>query len=61
MKLVAKIIDAPMVPGGKALALHDEAGEMLPCQVYCDIATGVDSARITVEFIIDGDGVRLES
>lgn len=57
MKLVVKISDTP---GGRALLLHDEQGEPLPCQAGIVLRHDVeDIARLTVTFIIDGDEVSL--
>ena len=59
MKLIVKLIDAPGVLGGKAYAIHNEQGEMLPLQTQCDVHCSTSTARVTVEFIVDGKDVVL--
>lgn len=57
MKLQIRAID---VWGQTKLVVHDDAGEMLPCQVEVEVvstANGRDELRVT--FHIDGDHVRL--
>lgn len=56
--MLIKIIDAPAVPGGKAIALCDDAGELLPMQTRAVVENGIEEAAITVTFQIDGKQLR---
>jgi hypothetical protein len=59
MRLIVQLVDAPAVPGGRALAICDEAGELLPMQVNCDVLCGVDGmCKAVATFLIDGKDVR---
>ena len=59
MKLLVRIISAPGTPGGKALALCTEDGEVLPMQRSCVVENEAqDAGVITVSFYIDGKSVR---
>lgn len=62
MKLIAKIVDAAVVPGGRALLLHDEQGVALPNQLIATLEQPGPGERssVTVTFVIDGDQVRLD-
>ncbi len=58
MKFVVKIIDAPGIPGGKALALCTEFGETVGMQTRCTIENEVaEIGVVTVQFYIDGDQI----
>jgi len=58
--LIVKFIDTPNVFGGKAIALCDEHGEMLPMQTSASMNNGTGGhAEITATFIIDGKQVRI--
>lgn len=60
--LFVKVVAAPSVPGGKALALVTEDGEFVGDQTRCTVENGVDElAVITVRFIIDGERIRFHS
>lgn len=60
MNLTVRFIDAPAMPGGKALALCDADGNMLPMQQHTEFENGVhDGATITVTFRVDGEQVRI--
>jgi len=49
-------------PTGRHLVLVDEAGEILPCQSKCTLVDeGGGIPRLVVEFVVDGDGLRLLS
>lgn len=57
--MLVKIIDAESVQGGKAIALCDDSGEMLPMQTDVVVENGVGRvSTITVTFSIDGEKVR---
>lgn len=57
--MFVKIVDAPGVPGGRALALCDENGQPLGGQISAVVETGVgERPRITVTFGIDGKSIR---
>lgn len=59
LRLVVKVIDAPAVHGGKAMALCTEDGEIVGQQVSCHVScdTG-DVSRVTASFHIDGEIIR---
>lgn len=59
MNLTIRMIDAGCVPGSMAVALCDESGMVLPMQREAILRTGVDTAEITVTFLIDGEQVRI--
>lgn len=62
MKLVVKVIAAPSVPGGKALALCTEEGQPVGKQVSCVVENEVrEIGVITVRFYIDGEAIRFAS
>lgn len=55
MKLRIEAVKALAVPGGKALVLTDEHGNVLPNQINVIVETGVgDVATAVVTFMIDG-------
>ncbi|WP_260928215.1 hypothetical protein [Novosphingobium sp. 9] len=55
------MIDAPAIPGGRAIALCNEDGEMLPMQLRAVVENAVgEFGTITVTFSIDGEQVRFE-
>lgn len=57
--MLIKIIDAPTVCGGRALALCDDDGTILPGQEAVEVQAECGGvARITVTFAIDGDSIR---
>ena len=56
--VLVRIIDAPGCPGGKAVALCDDEGDMLPMQSRAVLDNGVDHTTITVTFQIDGNLIR---
>ncbi len=62
LNLIIKTIDAPSVPGGRALALCSEDGEIVGKQISCAVANEVDAIGIiTVQFHIDGQTIRFAS
>lgn len=54
-------VDIVDVPGiGKALAVFDQNGDMLPCQRMVETHTELDCIQtVTVTFVVDGDRVRI--
>lgn len=49
-------IDAPCVPGGKALALCDQAGRAFGRQVGCSVSSDVgELSVVTVKLLVDGE------
>lgn len=60
--MLLKIMDAPSVPGGKALVACDDSGEVLPMQFACELEqVSGESVVVKVSFKIDGKKVRLAS
>jgi hypothetical protein len=60
--LYVRIVAAPSVPGGKAIALCAEDGEMVGSQIGCTVDNEVDAlATITVRFHIDGKTILFAS
>ena len=58
--LFVRIIAAPSVPGGKALALVTQDGELVGSQFGCTVDNDVNEiATITVRFYIDGKTIIL--
>jgi hypothetical protein len=62
MKLELRRLVTPAHPSGEVLVLTDENGVMLTGQksLSLDQGVGVDSV-VTVELIVDGDGLRLNT
>jgi hypothetical protein len=60
MRLVAKVVDAPSVCGGKAFIICTEDGTQLPNQQggLIRYACG-EVAQVEVTFLVDGDKVSL--
>lgn len=57
MKLQVTITNTPT---GRQLALVDEEGRILPCQTKVTLVHQVnDVPRLTVEFVVDGEDLRL--
>ncbi len=55
MRLRIEIVEAAAVPGGAALALTDDQGNVLPNQISTVVETSVgDVATAVVTFLIDG-------
>lgn len=51
-------INAPCVPGGKALALCDHAGRVFGRQVGCSVSSEVgELSVVTVKLLVDGEHV----
>jgi len=60
MNLLIKIVDAPMVPGGKAAVLCDAEGNIFPGQSRCALECEVGSPTVfTVSFEVDGKQIKL--
>lgn len=59
MNLTVRIIEAPALLGGKAMALCTEDGEVLPMQTRCVMDADMNGGTITATFIIDGDRIKL--
>jgi hypothetical protein len=60
--LIVRLVAAPGVSGGKALALVTEDGEFVGKQQNCIVENGVGQlATITVRFVIDGETIRFAS
>lgn len=60
MKLRLEIIETRGVAGGKALALVDENGVILPNQLSVSVETSIgDVATAVVTFLVDGEHVCL--
>jgi len=50
-----RIVDAPGIPGGKAVVLCDDDGVMLPQQTRVILENGIgELPTITATFVIDG-------
>lgn len=62
MKLELRRFPSPTHPSGEVLVLTDQNGVMLTGQKSLSLAqgVGVDSV-VTVELIVDGDGLRLNT
>jgi hypothetical protein len=59
--VIVKIVDAPMVQGGKAPVICDDSGKILPGQFRTVIESEVGTVPlITVTFEIDGKTIRFE-
>jgi hypothetical protein len=60
--LVVRIVSAAGVPGGKALALCTEDGQVLGKQISTAVdCEATDISTITVRFYIDGKLIRFAS
>lgn len=56
--MIVKIIEAPCVPGKRAISLCDDDGKVLPMITRAVIENGVDETpKITVTFLIDGETI----
>jgi Ethanolamine utilization protein EutJ (predicted chaperonin) len=59
LRFIVKVIEAPGVPGNKALALCTEDGALLPMQQACTVECGVGEMGVAVvRFYIDGEQIR---
>lgn len=56
--MIIQIVDAPAVPGGKALLLCDDSGKVMGQQLSCDLKQNLDGAELTVTFRVDGEHLR---
>ncbi|MEN2747087.1 hypothetical protein [Sphingomonas sp. T9W2] len=56
--MIIKVVDAPIVAGGKAMMLCADSGEVLGKQVLCDLHQTTEGAELTVRFIVDGEELR---
>jgi len=57
--MLVKIVDASGVPGGRAIALCDENGEIWGRQTRAVVENDADGIpTVTVTFPIDGDRIR---
>lgn len=60
MKLLLKIVDTQKPSGQSLLALCDENGEALPCQVSCTVdCRGVAETLVTACFFVDGEHLKM--
>jgi len=59
--MIVKLIAAPGVAGGKALALCDDDGEPLPEQIGCEVRSFAgEIPTVAVTFHVTGKAIRFE-
>lgn len=59
MKYLVKIVAAPSVPGGKALALCSEDGVPVGKQISSEVSSEAgEISVIVVKFYVDGEDIR---